>query len=88
MPNQHKVRAFTFRPETEDDREWLLAHAEKSGRPVNAVLREALSDLREKIEKENKLVRLRRELDIVTAVLETADDTSVEPYQADTEGQQ
>jgi hypothetical protein len=37
---------------------------------------------------EDKLVRLRRELEIVTAVLETADDASVEPYVADTGEQQ
>jgi hypothetical protein len=52
-PDRHRHPKVSFRP-PEDDREWLLAHAVKAGRPVNAILREALSDLRKKTEKESK----------------------------------
>ena len=48
MPNQHAVKAVTFRPATAEERDWLIRHAEATGRDANAVLREALADYRSK----------------------------------------
>jgi predicted transcriptional regulator len=45
MPGQHKYKAITIRP-SDDEREWLESHAEKTGRDVNSVVREALSEYR------------------------------------------
>lgn len=41
MPSQHKNPPIAFRP-PEGDRVRLLAHAEAAGRPVNAVIAEAV----------------------------------------------
>jgi hypothetical protein len=51
MPSQHKRNPVTFRPGTEPgdpagDRDWLYAHAEKTGRKVGEILSEALADYR------------------------------------------
>jgi hypothetical protein len=45
MPSQHKHRPIAFRP-PEGDRAWLLEYALRTGRPVNAILAEALADKR------------------------------------------
>jgi hypothetical protein len=46
VPNQQKYRPISFRP-PEADRLWLAAYAEQTGRPVNAILAEALAEYRE-----------------------------------------
>lgn len=51
MPSQHKHPPVPFRP-SEDDRLWLLRYAAQTGRAVNAILREALADLRAKYDPE------------------------------------
>ena len=45
MPGQHKHPPVAFRP-PEGDRAWLLAHAKATGRPVNAIITEALAAYR------------------------------------------
>jgi hypothetical protein len=45
MPSQHKHPPVSFRP-PEADRAWLLEHAKKAGKPVNAVLTAALAAYR------------------------------------------
>lgn len=49
MADRHKASPISFRP-TEDDREWLLEYAKRTGKAVNALLREALALLRDKKE--------------------------------------
>lgn len=49
MPGQHKYKALTIRP-SDDEREWLEGHAEKTGRDVNAVVREAIVEKRDRTE--------------------------------------
>lgn len=46
MPGKHKHPPIPFRP-PEGDRAWLLEHAERTGRPVNAILRDALTSYRQ-----------------------------------------
>lgn len=62
MPSQHKTSPVSFRP-PERDRAWLYAHAETTGRPVNAILAEALREYRQRHDKEFlvALTRLRTE---------------------------
>lgn len=55
MPDRHKHPPVAFRP-PEPDRRWLVAHAEATGQPVNAVLAQALAEYRKRTE-----ARLRRE---------------------------
>lgn len=45
MADRHKHTPVRFRP-PEADRLWLLEYAAKTGRPVNAVLAEALAAYR------------------------------------------
>jgi hypothetical protein len=45
MTGKHKYTPLRFRP-PEAERVWLLAYAEKTGRPVNAILAEALAEYR------------------------------------------
>jgi len=45
MPSQHRHPPIGFRP-PEADRLWLLEHAKETGRPVNAILAEALAAYR------------------------------------------
>jgi predicted transcriptional regulator len=45
MPGQHKYKALTIRP-SDDEREWLESHAEKTHRDVNSVVREAIVEKR------------------------------------------
>ena len=49
MPSQHKHNPIPFRP-VDGDRTWLLAYAKAIGRPVNAILREALAEYRKRRE--------------------------------------
>jgi hypothetical protein len=57
MPDQrgdrHKNPPFYVRPEA-SDREWFLARAERTGRRLHAILREALSDYRAKHDPDSK----------------------------------
>jgi hypothetical protein len=46
MPNQHKRPPLAFRP-PEDERLWLLAYQERTGKPMNAILTEAVRLFRE-----------------------------------------
>jgi len=47
MPDRHKHTPLRFRP-PEPERLWLMDHHEKTGRPVNAILTDALSEYRER----------------------------------------
>lgn len=47
--DRHKHPAIAFRP-PEHDRRWLAEYAESAGRPVNAVIAEALAAYRKRIE--------------------------------------
>jgi predicted transcriptional regulator len=47
MPGQHRYKALTIRP-SDDEREWLESHAEQTGRDVNAVVREAIVEKRDR----------------------------------------
>lgn len=49
MPDRHKHTPVRFRP-PEPDRLWLLQLADKTGRAVNAILTEALSEYRSRRE--------------------------------------
>ena len=49
MADRHKHTPVRFRP-PEADRLWLLEYADKTGRPVNAVLAEALAEYRKRRE--------------------------------------
>ena len=49
MSGQHKHNPIPFRP-PEDDRAWLLEHAEETARAVNAILAEALAAYRKRNE--------------------------------------
>lgn len=51
MPNQQKYRPISFRP-PEADRLWLVGFADQTGRPVNAILAEALAEYRTRREQE------------------------------------
>lgn len=55
MTDRHKHPPIAFRP-PEGDRAWLLEYAATTGKPVNAVLTEALSAFRKRTE-----ARARRE---------------------------
>lgn len=55
MPNQHKHPNLSFRPPA-DDRAWLLAYVERTGRPRNAILAEALAQYRARVEASRKQV--------------------------------
>jgi len=52
MPNQHRHPPIPFRP-PEGDRAWLLAHAAATGRPVNAMLADALRAYRASLDPEH-----------------------------------
>lgn len=49
MSDRHKHAPIRFRP-PEADRLWLLEYADTTGRPVNAVLAEALAEYRKRRE--------------------------------------
>jgi|GEM_PF-2547207 len=49
MPSQHKHKPVAYRPPA-DLRGWLLAYAAQTGRAVNAIITQALSEYRERIE--------------------------------------
>jgi hypothetical protein len=49
MADRHKHTPIRFRP-PEADRLWLLEYADATGRPVNAVLAEALAEYRKRRE--------------------------------------
>ena len=55
MGGPHKRNPMAFRPgilpgDPEGDREWLLALAAKTGRPYGAIVSEALSEYRDRVE--------------------------------------
>lgn len=53
MPDKHKHPPLGLRlPEA--DRTWLLEYAAQAGRPVNAVLAEALAEYRQQHEEQEK----------------------------------
>jgi hypothetical protein len=45
MPDRHKYAPIRFRP-PEPDRLWLDAYQERTGKPINAILAEALAEYR------------------------------------------
>ena len=47
MPSQHKHYPVAYRPPGEL-RAWLLAYAKQTGRAVNAIITQALSELRDR----------------------------------------
>lgn len=49
MPDRHKRLPISFRP-PEADRAWLESYAERTGRPVRAILAEALARYRAEAE--------------------------------------
>jgi hypothetical protein len=51
MADRHKSSPIPFRP-PEADRVWLMAHAQRTGKAVNAILAAALAAYREHHEKE------------------------------------
>ena len=50
MADRHKLPPVAFRPPAAD-RAWLLAYAAETGRPVNAVLAEALAAYRKRADR-------------------------------------
>ena len=44
MPNVHKHPPIAYRPGP--NREWLLSHAAETGKPVNAIINEAVDEYR------------------------------------------
>jgi hypothetical protein len=48
--DRHQVQAIPFRPETEEERSWLVLHAAASARAVVDVLRQAVREYRERVE--------------------------------------
>lgn len=44
--DRHKVQAIPYRPASEDERAWLVRHAEKAARTVTDVLRQAVAEYR------------------------------------------
>ena len=53
MPSAHSKNPVPFRPPAAE-REWLAAYAKETGRPVNAILTEALRLFRKRVEQEEK----------------------------------
>lgn len=46
MPSQHKHKPIAYRPPA-DVREWLVDHSAKTGQAVNAILTDAVRELRD-----------------------------------------
>jgi hypothetical protein len=44
--DRHKVPAVPYYPATAGDRAWLVRHAEKAGRTITDVLRQAVAEYR------------------------------------------
>ncbi len=63
MPDRHRDGPLCFRPFTDSDREWLLAHAQHSGRSLNAILAEALAVYRQRVTKRSGRVPLAQRRD-------------------------
>jgi hypothetical protein len=53
MTDRHKSNPIPFRP-PEGDRSWLMEHAQRTGKAVNAILAAALAAYRERHEKEER----------------------------------
>jgi hypothetical protein len=53
MPDRHKSNPIPFRP-PERDRAWLIKHAQRTGKAVNAILADALATYRERHEKDEQ----------------------------------
>jgi hypothetical protein len=49
-PDRHKVPTLRFRA-PEPERSWLLAYQQRTGKPMNAILTEAVQALRAEVEK-------------------------------------
>ena len=45
MPDRHKIQSLRYRP-PESERLWLADHKERTGKPMNAILTEAVRQLR------------------------------------------
>jgi hypothetical protein len=60
VPDRHKRKPISFRP-PEEDHAWLLKHAEATGRPVRAVLADALAEYREHAEHVRTQIEVNKE---------------------------
>lgn len=50
--DRHKVQAIPYRPESDEERAWLLRHAAAARRTITDVLRQAVADYRERHEEQ------------------------------------
>jgi hypothetical protein len=50
--DRHKVQAIPYRPESDEERAWLLRHAAAARRTITDVLRQAVAEYRSTREKE------------------------------------
>jgi hypothetical protein len=53
MTDRHKVPTIRYRASVAD-RSWLLAYQQQTGKPMNAILTEAVAALRTQIERNEK----------------------------------
>ena len=58
MPDRHQASPLRYRPAAAE-RAWLLAYQQQTGKPMNAILTEAVRRLRAEIEAAD--INLRRE---------------------------
>jgi hypothetical protein len=54
MPNQHKVKALSWHPESAELAAWARGEAERRGVALKVILDEALTRYRDQAEKEEK----------------------------------
>jgi hypothetical protein len=52
MPDRHKNTPLRFRP-PETERQWLLTYQQQTGKPMNAILTEAIQLLRAEVERKS-----------------------------------
>lgn len=52
--DRHKVAAIPYHPATAGDRAWLVRHAEKAGRTITDVLRQAVAEYRARNDQDPK----------------------------------
>ena len=50
--DRHKVKAIPYHPADADERTWLVRHAEKAGRTITDVLRQAVREYRTRDEEQ------------------------------------